>query len=45
LNPTSRKYLEKILEQYWVPNPYDTKLGSIPIDNIIWTRREKERKL
>ena len=33
--PISRKYNGNILEQYWVPNPDDTELGSIPISTIV----------
>ena len=32
----SGKYNGKFLEQYWIPNHDDTKLGSIPIDTIVW---------
>ena len=34
--PISRKYNGKFLEQYWIPNPDDMKLGCIPINNIVW---------
>ena len=32
----SGKYKGKILEEYWVPNPDDTKLRYVPIDTIVW---------
>ena len=34
--PTSGKYKGNVLEQYWVPNPEDTELVSIPINTIVW---------
>ena len=34
--PSSGKYKGNILEKYWVPNPDDTELGSIPINTIVW---------
>ena len=34
--PSSGKYKGNILEQYWVPNPDDTELGSIPINTVVW---------
>jgi hypothetical protein len=40
--PSSRKYKGKIREHYWVPNLDDTKLGSIPINTIVWTWMPKK---
>ena len=34
--PSSEKYKGNFLEQHWVPNHDDTKLGSIPINAIVW---------
>ena len=36
------KYKGNILEQYWVPNPDDTKLGSIPVNSIVWAWMPKK---
>jgi hypothetical protein len=40
--PSSGKYMGKILEQYWVPNPDDTELESIPINTIVWAWMPKK---
>ena len=41
--PMSGKYNGKFLEKYWVPNTDDTKLGSIPVNTIVWAwMRKKE---
>ena len=34
--PSSGEYKGNILEEYWVPNPDDTELRSLPIDTIVW---------
>ena len=39
---SSWKYKGNILEQYWVPNPDDTKLGSIPVNSIVWAWMPKK---
>ena len=41
-HPSSGKYKGKFLEQYWVPNPVDTGLGSIPINTIVWALMTKK---
>jgi hypothetical protein len=40
--PHSGKCKGNFLEQYWVPNPDDTKLGSIPINAIVWAWMPKK---
>jgi hypothetical protein len=40
--PSSGKYTGKILEQYWVPNPDDIELESIPINTIVWAWMQKK---
>jgi len=40
--PGSGKYNGKVLEEYWVPNPDDIELGSIPIDTIVWAWMAKK---
>ena len=40
--PRSGKYKGNFLEQYWVPNPDDTELGSIPINAIVWAWMPKK---
>jgi hypothetical protein len=40
--PMSGKYNGKFLEQYWVPNPDDKELGSIPINTIVWAWMPKK---
>jgi len=42
----SGKYNGNFLEQYWVPNSNDTKLGSIPINTIMgaWMPKKKHCK-
>ena len=32
------------LEQYWVPHPDDTELGSIPINTIVWAWMPKKEQ-
>ena len=40
--PISRKCNGNILEQYWVPNPDEIKLGSILINTIVWAWMPKK---
>ena len=40
--PSSVKYKGKFLEQYWVPTLDDAKLGSIPINIIVWAWMPKK---
>ena len=40
--PSLGKYKGNILEQYWVPNPDDIELGSIPINTIVWAWMPKK---
>ena len=44
--PMSWNYNGKILEQYWVPNPDDIELGSIPINTIVqaWMPKKEHCK-
>jgi len=38
----SGKYNGNFLEQYWIPNPDDTELGSILINTIVWAWMPKK---
>jgi hypothetical protein len=40
--PSLGKYMRKILEKHWVPNPNDTELESIPINIIVWAWMPKK---
>ena len=42
--PTLGKYKGIFLEQYWVPHPDDTELGSIPINTIVWAWMPKKEQ-
>jgi hypothetical protein len=44
--PSSGKYMGKILEKHWVPNPDDTELESIPINTIVcaWMPKKEHCK-
>ena len=40
--PISGKHNRNFLEQYWITNPDDTELGSIPINTIVWAWMPKK---